>query len=268
MVAGQGRHGARLAVALALWLAIAAQPAAAAAETVAVRENLRVRTLPDVSAPTASSLPARTALRVVKRADDDVGNPWLKLSYRKTLGWVPRERTTKPPRLPCRSRSLGSASSGRLFCGKLLPADTQLWTTRNPVNGAHPNAAARRWGTDSVLAAIEVVSADYWRRFPDAPRLVIGDISLRHGGRFGVHASHQQGRDIDLWYPRRGGGEGLTPRGPGEIDRKRSQWLVERFAAEDAELVYVGVRVGLRRTRSKIRYLGSGHETHFHVRLR
>jgi hypothetical protein len=234
---------------------------------VAVRENLQARTLRSADSASAGRLPAKTAITVVKRANDTAGQPWVKLTYRKTVGWVPLDRTTGAPKPGCRSRSTGSASSGRLFCGKLLPASSELWVTYNPVTGAYPNATARRWGSDRALAAIEVVTLAYWRKFRDAPRVVIGDISLEHGGHFGAHASHQQGLDVDAYYPRPGGGRAMAPRGPGDIDRKRSQWLVERFAAERAQVVYVGVRVGLRRSRSNIEYLGSGHETHFHVRM-
>ena len=242
-------------------------PSAASAETVAVRENLKARTLRAADAPSAGRLPVRTALTVLKRADDAAGQPWVKLTYRKTTGWVQADRVTRAPSPGCRSRTSGSAGSGRLFCGKLLPATSELWVTKNPVTGAYPNAAARRWGTDTMLTAIETVTLAYWRRFRDAPRIVIGDLSLQNGGPFGAHASHQQGLDVDVFYPRRGGGPARSPSGPGDVDRVRSQWLVERFAAERAHVVYVGVRVGLRRSRSNIKYLSSNHETHFHVRL-
>jgi hypothetical protein len=255
--------------ALALFglLALALLLPAAGHASVAVRESLTARTLPSAAASPAGRLPARTALTVVRRTDDAAGQPWLKLTYRKTTGWVPREQTTRAPRPPCLSRAVGSASFGHLVCGKLLPATSELWVTRNPVTGAYPNAAARRWAGDRTLVVIERVTLAYWRKFRAAPRIVIGDISLKYGGHFGAHASHQQGLDVDVYYPRRGGERESTPRGPGDVDRKRSQWLVERFAAERAKVVYVGVRVGLRRSRSNIRYLGAGHETHFHVRL-
>ena len=266
--AGRGYAGGLAASVPLLLLLAMLLPAAAGAETVAVREAFPARTLRSLDAPTAGRLPARTPLTVLARADDAAGAPWLELSYRKTAGWVPLDRTKAAPKPRCRSRAAGSASAGRLFCGKLLPANTELWATFNPATGAYPNAAARRWGMDRTLAAIETVSLAYWRRFRAAPRIVIGDLSLEHGGRFGVHASHQQGLDVDVYYPRRGNGPAMAPRGPGDIDRQRSQWLVERFAAERARVVYVGVRVGLRRSRSNIAYLGTGHETHFHVRLR
>jgi murein endopeptidase len=229
---------------------------------------MTARTYPSVRAPSAGRLPARTPLTVLRRAKDADAVAWLKLTYRKTTGWVPASRTKSAPEPRCPSRSTGSAGSGRLFCGKLLPATTSLWVTYHPLTGAYPNSPARRWGSDSMLRTVEIVTQAYWQRFRNAPRVVVGDISLRRGGSFGAHASHQQGLDVDVYYPRRGDGRARTPRGPGEVDRRRAQWLVERFARERAEVVFVGVRVGIRRTRSNIKYLGAAHETHFHVRLR
>ena len=245
-------------------------PSPASAASVAVRESQRAHTSPSLTAPSAGRLPARTPLLVLGRARDAEGGRWLRLTFRKTTGWVPTGRTADAPKPRCRSRATGAASRGGLLCGKLLPAATELWATQNPLNGDHPNAPARRWGAVATLAAIEVVTLAYWRRFRSAPRVVIGDLSLRRGGRFGEHASHQQGRDVDVFYPSRGADprRPRTPRGPADIDRRRAQWLVERFADEHAAVVFVGVRGGLRRTRRNIRHLGSAHETHFHVQFR
>ena len=250
-------------------LSAAALPApAAVAAPVAVRDSLTARTYPSARAPSAGRLPAKTPLRVLGRTKDVAAVVWLELSFRKTTGWVPASRTKPAPKPRCPSRSTGSAGSGRLFCGKLLPATTSLWVTYHPLTGAYPNSRARRWGADSMLARIETVTQAYWQRFRNAPRIVIGDISLRRGGSFGAHASHQQGLDVDVYYPRRGDGRARPPRGPGEVDRRRAQWLVERFALARAQVVFVGVQVGIRRTRSNIKYLGAAHETHFHVRFR
>ena len=54
--------------------------------------------------------------------------------------------------------------------------------------------------------------------------MAIGDLSRPHGGDFGPrfgyigHASHQNGLDVDVYYPRADGRE-LAPRDAREIDR-------------------------------------------------
>ena len=51
--------------------------------------------------------------------------------------------------------------------------------------------------------------------------MAVGDLSRRHGGDFGPrfgyigHASHQNGLDVDVYYPRADGRE-LAPRGASE----------------------------------------------------
>ena len=210
------------------------------------RPGVRDRSRP----PRRAGCPRGSLSTVLRRADDAHGMPWLKLRFRRVTGWVPLERTKAPPKPGCRSRSTGRASNGGLVCGKLLQPWSTLWVTRDPTDGRQPSPAKRRWGSDTTLSTIETVSAAYWRRFPNAPRLVIGDLSLRHGGPFGIHASHQQGLDIDIWYPRRGGEAGerpvATPRGSGRStadvrsgsssglpprERKLSTWGPERDCA-------------------------------------
>ena len=69
----------------------------------------------------------------------------------------------------------------------------------------------------------------------------------RSGRNFGGlgHASHQNGLDADVYYPRRDGAE-RSPISPGEVDRRRAQALVDRFVAAGAEQVFVGPSLDLR----------------------
>lgn len=260
----------RFALLAVLASAIAA-PSPASASTVAVREAQRAYASPSFDARPTGRLPARAPLTLLERQQGTTGAPWVKLTFRKTTGWVPEGQTRRAPTPRCRSRATGSRSRGGLVCGKRLAPDTELWATQNPLDGAYPNAPARRWGADAAHAGIEAVALAYWRRFPLAPRVVIGDLSARNGGRFGIHATHQQGLDVDVYYPSSrpsGARYPRTPRGPADIHRTRAQWLVERFADENAAVVFIGVQGGLRPTRRNIRHLGSGHETHFHVQFR
>ena len=78
-----------------------------------------------------------------------------------------------------------------------------------------------------------------------APRVLIGDMSRPHGGDFGArygpigHASHQNGLDVDVYYPRTDHRE-WAPRLPEQVDVRLSQDLVDRFVAAGAEVVFVG----------------------------
>ena len=42
-------------------------------------------------------------------------------------------------------------------------------------------------------------------------QIIVGDLSLESGGAYGDHASHQTGRDVDIWLPVLGGCYRATP---------------------------------------------------------
>jgi murein endopeptidase len=106
---------------------------------------------------------------------------------------------------------------------------------------------------------------------PAAPRIGIGDLSRPHGGDFGPryglpgHASHQNGLDVDLYYPRLDRRE-RAPLVPDQIDRELSQDLVDRFVRAGAERVFVGPSTGLDGPSGVVVPLVN-HDNHLHVRL-
>jgi murein endopeptidase len=171
----------------------------------------------------------------------------------------------------CRSRALGLPHDGRLACGVQLPGETDALVTWDFVLGQSPNRGWRRWGTSKLVRSIEQISVDYGVRFPIGPRLVVGDLSLRQGGPFGVeyggvgHASHQNGLDVDIYYPRSDGLE-VPPERPSLIDRRRAQWLVNRVS-RGAHFVFIGPRTRLRATHRWVQYLPSYHDNHMHLRI-
>ena len=105
---------------------------------------------------------------------------------------------------------------------------------------------------------------------PAAPRVGVADLSRPFGGPFGRrfgglgHASHQNGLDVDLLYPRRDAAERAASK-PGLIDRRRSQDLVDRFIAAGAQYVFVGFRTKLAGPRARVQRIAH-HDDHMHVR--
>jgi murein endopeptidase len=94
----------------------------------------------------------------------------------------------------------------------------------------------------------------------------IGDLSKPHGGWFGPrHASHQNGLDVDLYYPRLDRRE-RPPLRVRQIDLRLSQALVDLFARAGAERIFVGPNTGLRGSAAVVQPL-SGHDNHLHVRI-
>jgi hypothetical protein len=165
-----------------------------------------------------------------------------------------------------RSRSVGSPSAGRLIGGVQLPEHGLRFFTWDPLLKVQPDRANRRWGTARLVRLVLRIIREYARDHPDAPRLGIGDLSRPRGGWFGPrHVSHQNGLDVDVFFPRRDRRE-RPPDRPDQIDRRLTQDLVDRFVRAGAVRVFVGPRTGLRGDPRIVQALG-GHDNHLHARI-
>ena len=102
-----------------------------------------------------------------------------------------------------RATSYGLHYAGSLSAGTKLPLEGPNWVTWNPVEDSVPNRPHRLYGNERTIRAIVSVVAGYREANPDAPRVVVGDISFRGGGPMDQHRSHQNGLDVDVYYPRR-----------------------------------------------------------------
>ena len=112
-----------------------------------------------------------------------------------------------------------------------------------------PNRSWRRWGTDWLVRVLLPVARGYRPSSTRAAPAWPSATSATHGGDFGPrfgyigHASHQNGLDADVHYPR-----ATAPSAPprSRADRPAPpQELVDRFAAAGAALVLVGPSTGL-----------------------
>jgi murein endopeptidase len=175
--------------------------------------------------------------------------------------------TPQPP-----SRAVGLPYRGRLVNGRQLPLEGAGFVTWDPILKRVGNRGWRRWGTERLLRTLRAVLGEYARRHPDAPPVLVGDLSRPHGGDFGPrfggigHASHQNGLDADVYYPRRDG-KLRRARRPEQVDRAAAQELVDLFVATNPRYVFVGPSLGLRGPREIVQPLVY-HDDHLHVRLR
>jgi murein endopeptidase len=183
---------------------------------------------------------------------------------------TPAPQRRRPPAIEWRSSlALGSPTAGRLVRGVRLPADGRHFVTWDPVRKRTPNRWWRRYGTDDLVRIVLRVTRRYAAAHPRAPRVLIGDLSRPRGGDFGRrygplgHVSHQNGLDVDVYFPRRDRRERAARR-IDQVDRRLAQDLVDRFARAGAQTILVGARLGLR---------GRGvqpwpnHDDHLHVRF-
>ena len=192
---------------------------------------------------------------------------WLAL----VLAALSIERTpASPPAERPASVALGSPTDGRLRHGVVLPANAPYLRTWDPILRRSPSRSWRRHGTDRLVATLERVARGHARAHPGAPPMVVGDLSRPRGGDFGPrygivgHASHQNGLDADVYYPR-ADGRAEPPASLAGADRALSRALARRLVAAGAELVYVSPGLDLRG--GVLEPIG-GHEDHLHVRIR
>jgi murein endopeptidase len=169
------------------------------------------------------------------------------------------------------SRALGTPAHGRLMDGVQLPAHGTDYVTWDFVKERRPDRPWRRWGTDTLIRKFLRVARQYRAAHPLAPKLVVGDISRPHGGPFGPefggvgHASHQNGLDLDIYYPRRDR-RLVAPTEVSQIDHPLAQDLVNRFVAAGAQLIFVGPHTGLKGPPRIVQTLYL-HDNHMHVRI-
>ena len=171
------------------------------------------------------------------------------------------------------SQALGKpARKGRLKNGTLLPELGEDFFTWDPIRNEIPNREWRRWGTDRLIRTVITVIHEYRTERDSAQRVGIMDLSRPQGGKFGRnfgglgHASHQNGLDADILYPRKDGTEARAMK-PSQVDRKLAQDLVDRFVAAGAVKVFVGPHLNLKGPKNVVVPL-IYHDDHLHVRIR
>lgn len=169
------------------------------------------------------------------------------------------------------SEAIGSHAAGRLKRGVMLPAEGRSWVSWDPILKRRPNRDWRRWGTDTLVRKTLRVLREFGADHPRAPRVAVGDMSRPAGGDFGPqfgaigHASHQNGLDVDVYYPRTD--ERVRPaKRPSQVDHDLAQDLVDRFVAAGAEKIFVGPSLGLSGPSEVVVPLVN-HDNHLHFRL-
>lgn len=96
-------------------------------------------------------------------------------------------------------QSIGSPNRGKLRNAMPLP-EGDAWRLR-PVR-------RRAWGTHTTVTSLVEAFESYGERFPDGPKIRVGELAKRTGGRISPHASHRSGRDVDIGYVFRGDDDG------------------------------------------------------------
>ena len=171
-----------------------------------------------------------------------------------------------------RSKAIGKPWRGRLVRGVKLPAYGADWFTYDWGTHGVPNRIWRRYGHDRLVRMLLRVVGEFRSAHPEAPRVGIADLSRPRGGSFGHrfgglgHASHQNGLDVDVLYPRLDREE-TRAESVRQVDRGLAQDLVTRFVRAGAQRVFVGLNTRLRGRRRVVTKLAN-HDDHMHVRIK
>src|SRR3954447_5912946 len=163
------------------------------------------------------------------------------------------------------AQSLGLPYSGSLEDGTQLPIKGADWVTWNPITDSRPNLPDRLYANERTIRAIISVTHAYRGGHPHAPRVVVGDISRTHGGRMDDHVSHQNGLDVDVYFPRRDR-KLRAPIETAQIDHRLAQDLLDGFVAAGAQKIFVSSSSGFGGPADVV-MPWPGHEYHMHVRF-
>lgn len=140
------------------------------------------------------------------------------------------------------------------------PVDTQL--TDGPGIFGYCSGD-KRWGTASTIAALREIGRIWQLRHP-APRVGVGDISLKGGGDIEGHASHETGRDADLRPMRNDGTEGPVTWRDASYSRTLTQELIDLLYANGVVRVKV---LGFNDPGVQGCVNWVNHDNHLHVRF-
>lgn len=87
------------------------------------------------------------------------------------------------------------------------------------------------FGTSLSVGLLMDAFEAYATRYPKGPRFAIGDLSLKKGGRFAPHLSHQSGRDVDISYVDKNNKEfvGFQKMNASNFDVAKNWFVIEYF---------------------------------------
>lgn len=228
----------------------AADPDAAAAPTVAAHERFHeiFWTVPEETS--ADSLAGKWGIKFGALAEM---NPGLTAGVRVPEGTKLRVYRFDPEHP---TMSIGSPNRGKLRNGMPLP-EGPGWRLR-----VH---RPRTFGTTHTIAALVDAFETFGRQYPDGPKIRVGEIAKRNGGRVPPHSSHRSGRDIDIGYIFRGIDDGehrWKYMNVHNFDAEKNWALVQAILASDqVQTIYIAKKLQKLLHKEAAKHLGQAELT-------
>jgi LysM repeat protein len=229
-----------------------------------------------VALPPGTNVPVAAAPAPDERPTRDTPASLLSLSDEELARRVELDLTTVG------SLSVGAPGSALLINPVALPAGP-YWEI---------SERAEVFGTTETMEAIETALAKVHEIYPEAPSVLIGDISDEDGGRLKRHQSHQGGRDVDLGFFLKGGpAQQFVAGTAANLDLPKNWALVRSLVTcTDAETILLDTRIQrllykyalgigedkewlgrvfhfVKGSKSAIVKHVAGHRNHYHVRF-
>lgn len=110
-----------------------------------------------------------------------------------TLMLLPACTVTPNPLAPAQRGSVGFPHLGVQTEAAELPVSGEGFVRFRPRGKNH-------WAVPRLVRLIQDAAAHVHTTMPGGPRLVVGDLSARNGGKIPGHNSHRTGRDVDFLY--------------------------------------------------------------------
>jgi penicillin-insensitive murein endopeptidase len=148
-------------------------------------------------------------------------------------GQISRQLATNPGELG--PLSIGWTNSGMLLNAVQLPPD-ERYAIMDP--GAS-------WATQETVESLRRAVGAVHAAYPDSPRLHVGHLSQRRGGRLTGHKSHQSGRDVDVdYYHKTPKPQFYRTATAASLDRHRTWTFVRALITEtDVEMIFINTSI-------------------------
>jgi LysM repeat protein len=184
-----------------------------------------------------------------------------------------------------KSESIGRPYGGRLVNGEKMP--------KGP--GYTYGRRSNIYGTNATITLLIECFGKIIQKYPKGPIIVVGNLSQRKGGKFGPHASHQSGRDVDIGYFHKKKFQpvkSLIRTNAKNIDARKTWFLIETFLkTRKVKYMFINHEIQkilynhLKKRRFKQSYIdrifqyprksggggiiqhSDGHDDHIHIRL-
>ena len=124
------------------------------------------------------------------------------------------------------------------------------------------------WGVLHLINMIEGAGRDWYDNFMTPARIGVGDMSLRNGGKWDDHSSHENGLDVDVRYVRNDNQDSSLNIADDQshYDTAATSYLMNLFVFSASVQIILYDSVNAHLVGGPLLHW-PGHSDHFHIRI-